>query len=83
MCRYTVTPENEEKMRQVAEALTGTCANVDDMLDVVFGDDAQLEDFEEGLLQTLDELAMCCGVCSWWHDPADLDDDEVCYSCRD
>ena len=75
---------NLAKMRDVAERLLGTCTNVDDVLQEVFGDDSlTLTDFPMELLHDLDDGAMQCESCGWWCEPGELDDDQTCGDCRE
>lgn len=73
---------NKAKMLVVAEALRGTCGNLEDALQNEFGD-VEVGDCQIELLRVLDDTVMECEECGWWcetHEFADQEE-QVCADC--
>jgi len=78
------TPENSEKIRQLAEKLCGTCnRSLDDAVQEVFGDESidAVTDIDIELLRELDDITMECQGCNWWCETSELNEDELCEDC--
>lgn len=77
------TPANQTKIDEVAEYLQGTCKSLEEGLEHVFGEGADVGNIDIQLLHRLDDQTMCCEGCNWWCETSELDEDQLCGDCRD
>jgi hypothetical protein len=82
MATFEATPENSAIMAAVAARLEGTSMSLDDAIEVEFGEGCTIDDCSIPLLQELDGQVMQCEECGWWCPVEDLDEDQICYTCR-
>ena len=75
--------DNQAKIIKVAEAIMGTCKNLDDFIEDEFGEGITAGDLDIELLRTLDDITMECQGCGWWCESGDLDDEQVCSDCNE
>jgi len=80
MGRYEYNDVNKARIMLVAERLNGTCLSVDSALEDEFGEDAQITDFAQDLLEALDDQVTLCECCGYWCETS-LCIDEVCDDC--
>ena len=71
------------KITKVAEAIMGTCQNLDDFIEEEFGEGITASDLDIELLRELDAITMECQACGWWCEADDLNEDQVCGDCED
>lgn len=80
MTRFTYNDENKRRIQLVADRLNGTCGSLDSALQDEFGEDVELLDFDQQLLEELDDITMECEGCGWWVDAGEIDDG-MCQEC--
>lgn len=68
-------------IRDVADALQGTCDDLEQMLQSVVSEDMTQDDMSLSDCQLLDSLAFLCDGCAWWHESAEMDGDQLCIDC--
>lgn len=68
-----------EIVELVATDLLGTCASLDECIEA----NDYHSDFTQEQMERLDELALQCECCSWWHEPSEVDDEGKCEECSD
>lgn len=85
MARYEYNEENRKRIQRVGQALLGSCGSVDDRLQEEFGEDGiDLTDFDQSLLEELDDIAAQCESCGWWCEPSAINTDlDNCEECAD
>lgn len=72
----------DEEIDDLAQQLNGTCQTVNEALR--YDDRNRSEDdMTRADHQALDGEIACCETCSWWCEPAELDEDGNCDDCRD
>lgn len=82
MARYDYSEENRKRIQRVGEALLGSCGSVEDWLQEEFGEDTDLTDFDQRLLEELDDMAEQCESCGWWCEPSAINHDQGnCEDC--
>ena len=65
-----MTCSMEDRVREIAEGLVGSC------------DLTPNEVFEvDGFAELLDSMCGCCNTCGWWFDSEELNDDYDCTDC--
>ncbi len=75
-----MTEPTTEIMLEIAEELTGTCNDLNHVLEER---GIEFNDISIELLTVLDNEAMDCQLCGWWHESHELNDDQICKDCED
>lgn len=61
---------------EAAEELNGTARSFEEIVG------ASIVDMPIEWLAHFDELVMCCEICGWWSDAADMNDEQTCIECE-
>lgn len=80
--KYEYSEENLARIKKVADSLMGTCNSVDSAVEDEFGDETDLGDIDQLLLQELDDMVTLCEACGWWNETS-FTEDGLCDDCVD
>ncbi len=75
-----MTEATTEIMLEIAEELTGTCQDLNKVLEER---GIEFNNISVELLTVLDNETMDCQLCGWWCESHELNDDQICKDCED